>query len=365
MAKNERELARQAAKAAVSSFYNGTSLPFKAAVDLCRRSQIRFERGANNDNTARSAAGIAAIITYCDVQPDGTFVRGSGRVPGRLIGRTGADANKTFAVGPESGLLSQLCSGPRASHVSGPLVGRGAENSVFKLDFDACRQCLTHHNSERADGSKTRIFTEPLRLLSAIEKRSGETVTTETNNPSDATLKPSHDPPSPAPLVAPIPTIDEPHISGEEGEHDGKAFRLGLGGPGEGPEHKKLKEYIASNPETIDIYTGIIGNTEHKFQSGDEADVYFGDPHKPCVVEVKSYISLDSDLKRGIYQCVKYRALEKAECQAKGKLIDSVEAALVIQRQLPTDLGRLARMFEIRVVIIDWTDVRLGEEPPR
>lgn len=168
---SEKHLARLAARAAIDAFYNGASLPFKAAIDLRFRSQIQFNRGANNDQTARAAAGVAAIITYCDVHPDGTFVRGSGRVPGRLIGRTGADANKTFAVGPESGLLSQLVSGPRASHVSGPLIGRGAESAVFKLNFDACRSALLMHNNERTDGSKTRIFTAPLRLLRALEKR--------------------------------------------------------------------------------------------------------------------------------------------------------------------------------------------------
>jgi hypothetical protein len=184
-------------------------------------------------------------------------------------------SNKTFAVGPESGLLSQLVSSGlhRAYHVSGPIVGPGAENAVFRLDFDACRNCMLCHNSERADGSKTRIFTAPLRLLRAIEKRAERA--DAANAVDDAATpepEPSHDPPSPAPLVD-LPTIDEPHIGGEEGEHDGKAFRLGLGGLGESPEHKRLKEYIANNPAKIGKYHS--GKIEHRFESNDETDVYF------------------------------------------------------------------------------------------
>jgi hypothetical protein len=157
--------------------------------------------------------------------------------------------------------------------------------------------------------------------------------------------------------------IDNQNIDGAQGERDGKASRLGLGGPAESAEHRRLKEYVADNPAIIDMVNK--GKTEHKFESGDEAEVYFGDPHKQCVVEVKSYVSLDTDLKRGIYQCVKYRALGKAEREAKEESIDAVETVLVIQRQLPTDLERLARMFKIRVLVVDRADVPLGEESPQ
>src|SRR5882762_9697353 len=64
---SERAVARTAAAAAVAAFYNGASLPFKAAVDLKLKSPINFNLGKNQ--SARSAALIAAIITYCDIQP--------------------------------------------------------------------------------------------------------------------------------------------------------------------------------------------------------------------------------------------------------------------------------------------------------
>lgn len=166
---SDRALAKAAAQAAVAAFYNGTSFPFKAACDLRYRSAINFATG--DESTARAAAGLAAIITYCDVKPDGTFVRGSGRVPGRLIGLTGKQASQTFAAGAESGLLSQLVSKnlKRVTYISGATHGLGVENSVFKLNFDAARVELLKFNSTRDSGGK--LFSAPLRLLRVIETK--------------------------------------------------------------------------------------------------------------------------------------------------------------------------------------------------
>lgn len=118
-----RKNAEEAAiKAAISPFYAGPSLPFKASVKLPELAAVNFDSG--NEQTARAAAGIAMILVYCDVASDGKFIRGSGRVPG-----TGPDLNKTLAVGPESGVLSQLCSGGCVSHISGPLKGHGVKKA--------------------------------------------------------------------------------------------------------------------------------------------------------------------------------------------------------------------------------------------
>ena len=163
---SERALARQAARAAVAAYYSGISMPFKAAVDLKIKSPINF--GLTKNPSARSAALLAAIVTYCDVQSDGTFVRGSGRVPGRLIGRTGADANRLFSAGPESGGLSNLMP-DRVQYISGALSGAGCENAIFRLNFAAARANMLAFNNKLPDGSRT--FTAPLRLLTAIEKR--------------------------------------------------------------------------------------------------------------------------------------------------------------------------------------------------
>jgi hypothetical protein len=69
-------------------------------------------------------------------------------------------------------------------------------------------------------------------------------------------------------------------------------------------------------------------------------------PGEQLAVEVKSRRSNDLDLKRGIFQCVKYRAVLEAENKA-GKIKSTVRACLVSERKLPNELARLAKLFDI------------------
>lgn len=62
-------------------------------------------------------------------------------------------------------------------------------------------------------------------------------------------------------------------------------------------------------------------------------------------VEVKSIRSGYDDLKRGIYQCVKYREVKIAEMQPYDA---DVEAILVTERELPPDLLERARLLGVR-----------------
>ncbi len=237
---------RQALEAAVAPFYQDKSLPLKARGRLAGLSEVSLVSG--DENTPRTAAGIAVILTYCDIQPDGTFIRGSGRIPG--------PDNATYAVGPESGVLSQLLSPGlhRCSYVSGPLQGPGAENAVYKLDFDACRACLRKHNG---DGR----FNATLDRLGAI--------CTET----------------------------------DEGEPKGDALRRGYGGPPESDEHRRLKFFVQAHPERFGAPVGCAAEAERLLKSGDEIDVLCGCPDEQLAIEVKSVRSTDLDIERGIFQC--------------------------------------------------------------
>lgn len=98
---------------------------------------------------------------------------------------------------------------------------------------------------------------------------------------------------------------------------DIEAIRSGIvhGSGGEGPDHKALKDYIASHP-------GIVGakgksEVEHKLLSGDRLDVWF--PDSQIAVEVKPSSSSDEDLLRGLFQCVKYKATLDAEAAVVGE----------------------------------------------
>lgn len=92
-----------------------------------------------------------------------------------------------------------------------------------------------------------------------------------------------------------------------------KMTASGQGFGGEGKEHKSIKEYICSHPESIGIKKVVTAKTEHELLSGDRLDVYFeckGNKH--IAVEVKPLSSPDNDITRGIFQCVKYQAVMDA-----------------------------------------------------
>ena len=90
-----------------------------------------------------------------------------------------------------------------------------------------------------------------------------------------------------------------------------KSSNHGFGG--EGKEHKSIKEFICSHPESIGLKKVISAKTEYDLLSGDKLDVYFecrGNKH--IAIEVKPSSSPEYDITRGIFQCVKYQAIMDA-----------------------------------------------------
>ncbi|MBP0574725.1 hypothetical protein J8J27_28860, partial [Mycobacterium tuberculosis] len=77
----------------------------------------------------------------------------------------------------------------------------------------------------------------------------------------------------------------------------------------------------------------------------------FESGHRLVAVEVKSSISNDVDLIRGLFQCVKYRAVMKAECGFSGGA-HSIDVLLVIGRRFPAGLQALQNSLGVRVVEI-------------
>lgn len=94
-------------------------------------------------------------------------------------------------------------------------------------------------------------------------------------------------------------------------EQELEAISVHVGG-GEGKEHKAIKEYVYKHPESLGI-TGVIRKeTEHPLPSGDRLDVYFVTSDCRYAIEVKPSTSPDDDITRGIFQCVKYKAILEA-----------------------------------------------------
>ena len=58
-----------------------------------------------------------------------------------------------------------------------------------------------------------------------------------------------------------------------------------------------------------------------------------------------------SDLERGIYQCVKYRALLRAELKASGK-IPNGSSLLITETRLSYTLQELADLLGVRVIVV-------------
>ena len=106
--------------------------------------------------------------------------------------------------------------------------------------------------------------------------------------------------------------------SGEGGGASTKDTGVGTGtsgsGGGESDEHKEMKEDICNNPDLLNL--GIMGvkegEKERKLLSGDKVDVVFETDDEYVIVEVKSKKSEVEEIKRGLYQCVKYRAVVSA-----------------------------------------------------
>jgi len=132
----------------------------------------------------------------------------------------------------------------------------------------------------------------------------------------------------------------------EGSEEDGLPEKgRNYGGEPESEEHKKLKAWVAANPHKIGIGKSFgKGVPESALLSGDIVDVLFNDGTNYITVEVKSCRSNDDDFRRGIYQCVKYRAVKQAENHPNKAM---VRAILVTERELNKELKVRARLLNI------------------
>ena len=148
-------------------------------------------------------------------------------------------------------------------------------------------------------------------------------------------------------------TLPDSPSNAEFEEKDGKDRRGGYGGPAEGPEHKALKQAVLDNPERIIGKSSLIfSKPEMSLKSGDEVDAYFSCEDKIICVEVKSEISSDKDIERGIFQCIKYQAVSQAEevyfmPSDKERPVRSI---LVIgRRSLGNKLRHLAKSLNVEI----------------
>jgi hypothetical protein len=123
-----------------------------------------------------------------------------------------------------------------------------------------------------------------------------------------------------------------------------------FGGGGESPEHRTLKFFVANNPERVGLPASIgPGKTEEPLPSGDVLDVFFRHGQDTIAVEVKSALSGEADIMRGMFQCVKYRAVLEAQ-QAVDGLPQSARAILALEAKLPGKFQALKNILGIELV---------------
>lgn len=123
----------------------------------------------------------------------------------------------------------------------------------------------------------------------------------------------------------------------------------GFGG-GESEAHKALKAYVAQNPNAIGLPSNThTGVTEYPLPSGDCLDVSFNGKAIWVAAEVKSAISADADIVRGLFQCIKYRAVMEAVLLSEARP-QNARALLVLESSFPDALVPLRNMLGVEVV---------------
>jgi hypothetical protein len=120
-------------------------------------------------------------------------------------------------------------------------------------------------------------------------------------------------------------------------------------GTGESEDHKNFKDFISKNPSIIGLKSDLKSEIEYCLPSADKIDVLFRDKLQKIGVEVKSIISDEADILRGIFQCVKYKHLIEAEQVIYDEIPDS-KVILALQGKLPEKLILIKNLLGIEVI---------------
>jgi len=152
------------------------------------------------------------------------------------------------------------------------------------------------------------------------------------------------------------PPVVDPVTLVEGTEQDGKppaTTRGGRGGPAEGPAHKALKAYVLANPRCVGAPAEPdTSEDEYLLLSADEIDVVFEHGNTAYLVEVKAANADDADLRRGVYQCVKYRAVYHAQCKGLTPNI-KIRAILAVENEPPSHILALAKFNGVAVKLVE------------
>jgi hypothetical protein len=118
----------------------------------------------------------------------------------------------------------------------------------------------------------------------------------------------------------------------------------------ESPAHQRLKRWAASHPGAFAALGQYRrGWVEYPLASGDRLDVFLASDQACLAIEVKTSQAPEEELKRGLYQCVKYRATLEAMYRVRQQEM-TVQAVLFTPQTLPPELRRMAAMLDVPVL---------------
>ena len=142
---------------------------------------------------------------------------------------------------------------------------------------------------------------------------------------------------------------DNPLFLNKYSEKDG----LVRGRGGEGKNHRELRIWVKNNPDKVKKKLQYVSaDSEVTLLSGDRVDVVYSTERKVIVIEVKSRDSNWDDLLRGIYQCVKYKAVYQATLLAENCQIKCVDSLLVTEFELDNDLKNIAHKLGVKFCVV-------------
>lgn len=130
----------------------------------------------------------------------------------------------------------------------------------------------------------------------------------------------------------------------------GHSARINPFGSEGSPEHRRLIDRIKKRPRLIGLqleaYEAVV---EYPLRSGDAIDLVLQTEDQLIAVEVKSRRSGPDDISRGIFQCVKYKAVLEAEAKLY-RDPHIIRTILALEPTLDHASSRMARALGVAVV---------------
>jgi hypothetical protein len=227
---------------------------------------------------------------------------------------------------------------------SAPLLNVLAVNQLSRLPSEGAGWYMANRFGNTRLGSKSYKERYPARWKEYFEKAAAEVYAYSEQDWTTVYYKTFGQPLS----LADVTNERQKRQAGIEDDYGSGPGKYGLGGEGE--HHKNLRLWVLDHPKLIDrAYGSARSETEFPLDSGDRVDVVYHLPDRTVVLEAKSRVSNELDYRRGVFQCIKYRAVKQA-MDVRAQV--PIEAILVTEDKVPGEIAALLRRHGIRHCLV-------------